>query len=172
MHTVRFSQFQCMLGSQLPPQCILGSQLPPQCILGSQPLPSVYWETNSPVNRMTHMCKNITLPQTLFAGGYYVRFLNFIVHMMYFNLVTIFLLMDGTLDKYVSLQNNYQHMTLQTFVHNSILLTGFKLNYTVHDFLCPLHCFLIDFNAIRNCIQKFALVICKILALFVSVLDV
>ena len=27
------------------------------------------WEANPPVNRMTHRCKNITFPQTSFAGG-------------------------------------------------------------------------------------------------------
>ena len=69
MHTARFSW--CILGSQLPPQYMLGSQPPPllsacweanppfQCMLGSQP----------PVNRMTHRCKNITLPQTSLSGG-------------------------------------------------------------------------------------------------------
>ena len=28
-----------------------------------------YWEADLPLNRLTHMCKNITLPQTSFAGG-------------------------------------------------------------------------------------------------------
>ena len=28
-----------------------------------------YWEAKPPVNRMADMCKNITLPQTLFAGS-------------------------------------------------------------------------------------------------------
>ena len=27
------------------------------------------WEANHPVNRMTHRCKNMTLPQTSIAGG-------------------------------------------------------------------------------------------------------
>ena len=27
------------------------------------------WEAKPPVNKMTHTCKNITLPQTSFAGG-------------------------------------------------------------------------------------------------------
>ena len=39
-------------------QGMLGYHL--QCMLGYHP---------SPVNRMTDRCKNITLPQTLFAGG-------------------------------------------------------------------------------------------------------
>ena len=28
-----------------------------------------FWEANPTVNRMTHRCKNITFPQTSFAGG-------------------------------------------------------------------------------------------------------
>ena len=31
--------------------------------------PSMHWGTHPPVNRMTNRCKNITLPQTSFAGG-------------------------------------------------------------------------------------------------------
>ena len=42
----------------------------------------------------------------------------------------------------------------KTFVHNSILLTGLEFTCTVRDFLC----LLIDFNGIRNCIQKFLLI--------------
>ena len=30
--------------------------------------PIAYWDTPPPVNRITDRCKNITLPQTLFAG--------------------------------------------------------------------------------------------------------
>ena len=43
--------------------------------------PPVMWpvmhagKETPPVNRMTHRCKNITLPQTSFAGGKYVTFL-------------------------------------------------------------------------------------------------
>ena len=31
--------------------------------------PSMHWGRTPPVNRMTDRCKNITLPQTSFAGG-------------------------------------------------------------------------------------------------------
>ena len=48
--------------------------------------------------------------------------------------------------------------TVQTFVYNSILLTGLEFNCTVRDFLCPLHWPLIDFDVIRNCVQKFVLI--------------
>ena len=44
---------------------------------------------------------------------------------------------------------------VQTFAYNSVLLTGLEFNYTVRDYLCPCHWFLIDFNVIRNCIQKY-----------------
>ena len=30
---------------------------------------NAYWEANHPVNRITHRCKNMTLSQSLFAGG-------------------------------------------------------------------------------------------------------
>ena len=48
--------------------------------------------------------------------------------------------------------------SVQTFVYNSFLLNGLEFDFTVRDFLCPWHWFLINFNVIRNCIQKFVLV--------------
>ena len=75
MHTARFSQFWCMLGSQPPSQCMLGSQPPSQCMQGSQPHlpsacreanppPSACWEANPPtMNRMTHRCKTLPCPK-------------------------------------------------------------------------------------------------------------
>ena len=51
----------CMLGSQAP-GCWSGDLW---CMLGSQPTTP----PPTPVDRMTDTCKNITLPQTLFAGG-------------------------------------------------------------------------------------------------------
>ena len=45
--------------------------------------------------------------------------------------------------------------SVQIFVYNSILLTGLEFNYIVRSFLCLWHLLLIDFNVIRNCIQKF-----------------
>ena len=47
--------------------------------------------------------------------------------------------------------------SLQTFVYNSILLTGFKCNCTVKDFLCTWHWLLINFHVIQNCMQKFVM---------------
>ena len=44
--------------------------------------------------------------------------------------------------------------TIETFVYNSILLTGLEFNCMVRDFLCPRHWLLIDFSVIRNCVQK------------------
>ena len=41
-------------------------------------------------------------------------------------------------------------------MYNTILL-----NCSVWDFLCPWHWFLIDFNVIQNCIQKFVLHLIK-----------
>ena len=43
------------------------------CILGSQP-------HSFPVNRMTDTCKNITLPQTSFAGGKNIDILKHVMH--------------------------------------------------------------------------------------------
>ena len=50
-----------------------------------------------------------------------------------------------------------QKASVQTFVFNSILNTGLKFSCMLRDFLCPWHWLLIDFNIIRNCIQKFVL---------------
>ena len=47
--------------------------------------------------------------------------------------------------------------SVQTFVHNSFLLTGQKFNCMVRDSLCPWQWLLIDFNVIPNCVQKFVL---------------
>ena len=44
--------------------------------------------------------------------------------------------------------------TVQTFAHNSILLTDLEFNYREKDFICPWHWLLIYCNAIRNCICK------------------
>ena len=46
----------------------------PEGVLASGPggggvYPSMQWGKTLPVNRMTDRCKNITLPQTSFAGG-------------------------------------------------------------------------------------------------------
>ena len=46
-------------------------------------------------------------------------------------------------------------LSIQTFIYNSVLLTGLEFDYTLSDFLCPRHW--IDFNVIRNCIQTFVL---------------
>ena len=48
------------------PACIAGGYLP-----GGVPARGGYLPRYPPVNRMTDRCKNITLPQTLFAGGNY-----------------------------------------------------------------------------------------------------
>ena len=45
-----------------------------------------------------------------------------------------------------------------------IFLTGLKFNCTQRDFLCPWHWFLIEFNVIWNCLQKFVLVTLYIFA--------
>ena len=63
------SAFQCMLGSQ--PSVCLEANPTSQCMLGT-PLP-VHAGKPPPVNRMTHWCKNITFPQTSFAGGKYLQ---------------------------------------------------------------------------------------------------
>ena len=55
-------------------------------------------------------------------------------------------------------KNNIHHgksdlswkLSLQTFLYNSVLLTGVEFNYTVRDFLCPWHWLVIDFSVIRN----------------------
>ena len=49
---------------------------------------------------------------------------------------------------------HYGKTRSKTFVYNSVLFTGLKFNYTVKDFLCPLHLFLIDFNVVGNDAQK------------------
>ena len=46
------------------------------------------------------------------------------------------------------LRENSIEKSFQTFVYNSILLTGIEFNCTVRDFVCPQHWFLIDFNVI------------------------
>ena len=75
MHTACFSRFGYMLGSQPPPFPVhAGKPTPPlsQYMLGSQPLSPfpVYAGKPTPtVNRMTHRCKNIILPQTSLVGG-------------------------------------------------------------------------------------------------------
>ena len=48
---------------------------------------------------------------------------------------------------------------VQTFAYNSVLLTGLEFNYTVKDFLSPWLWVLIDINVIRNCAQKFVLLV-------------
>ena len=52
------------------------------------------------------------------------------------------------------------HTTEQTFVYNSILLTGLEINCTVRHFLCPWCWLLIDFNVNRDCTRKFVLSVC------------
>ena len=47
--------------------------------------------------------------------------------------------------------------SVETFEHNSILLTGLELSYTVREVIGPWHWFLIDFHVIRNYTQKFVL---------------
>ena len=65
-------------------------------------------------------------------------------------------LMKWTLFKHVwQCQDDFR--TVQTFAHNSILLTGLEFNCTVSVCLCRRHWLLIEFNVIRNCIQKFVL---------------
>ena len=48
--------------------------------------PSMHWgRPPSPVNRMTNRCKNITLPQTSFAGGKYVNhYYGISLHVLFF----------------------------------------------------------------------------------------
>ena len=57
----------------------------------------------------------------------------------------------------LDLLNSVLTRTVQTFVYNSILLTGLEFNYMVYDFLCPSHWLLIDFCIVQNCVQKFVL---------------
>ena len=52
---------------------------------------------------------------------------------------------------------NQTSLSVQTFVYNSILLTGLEFHCIVWDFVCPWHWLLIDFNVIWNCVQKFVL---------------
>ena len=76
IHTASFSQFGCMLGSH-PPFPVHGGKPPPFPVHAGKPTlfpvhagkPTPLPRKPPPVNRMTHRCKNITLPQTLFAGG-------------------------------------------------------------------------------------------------------
>ena len=56
------------------PRCRPPDADPTRCRPSPQscdPLMMACWEVNPTVNRMTHRCKNITLLQTLFAGGKY-----------------------------------------------------------------------------------------------------
>ena len=57
----------------------------------------------------------------------------------------------------VSLQESL-HLAVQTLVHNSILFVGLKFSCTAKEFLGLGHWLLIDFNVIRNCVQKFVLI--------------
>ena len=50
----------------------------------ADPLPTNADPPPPPVDRMTHACENITLPQTLFAGGNYNRIETFDQFSFYF----------------------------------------------------------------------------------------
>ena len=58
-------------------------------------------QTPSPVKRMTHRCKNITLPQTSFAGGKYEGVKNLLWQLVISHCV----------------KNNFYHL-IQIFCHN------------------------------------------------------
>ena len=48
--------------------CMAGGMHGRGCMAGQHA-----WHTSPPVDRITDVCKNITLPQTLFAGGKYTN---------------------------------------------------------------------------------------------------
>ena len=68
----------------------------------------------TPVNRMTHRCKNITLPQTSFAGGNknynftYIKF-KFEAYFGYF-----FVFYSGPFKSFVKICVLYKHMSIKT----------------------------------------------------------
>ena len=62
----------CIWGSAQPRGVCLGGSASRGCLPNPQVCLQGGWEDlPPPVNRMTHRCKNITLPQTSFAGGKY-----------------------------------------------------------------------------------------------------
>ena len=68
---------ECMPVGCVPPACwcIPGGAPPwqrPPCHVTCD----ASWNRDPPVNRMTHRCKNITLPQTSFTGGKYYHLYN------------------------------------------------------------------------------------------------
>ena len=74
VHAGKPTLSQCMLGSQAPLFPLpAGKPTPFPNACWEPPLPSACWEANPPMNRMTHWCKNITLPRTSFAGGKYLQ---------------------------------------------------------------------------------------------------
>ena len=57
--------------------------------------------------------------------------------------------MNAELKQGWTIQNEVWVNKVQTFVYNSILLTGLEFNSTMKDFFCPWHWLLIDFKFLK-----------------------
>ena len=62
-------QQECFPEGCVPPACLLTGVYLPRGVSQGVCIPACKGETLRPVNRITDKCKNITLPQTSFAGG-------------------------------------------------------------------------------------------------------